>query len=186
MDQVIHKTLRDHRQLQQIIAVLDEGVILVDLDQRILWANTAALEMHGARVVDEPGQTAADYRERFELRYRNNHRLIEGNYPIDRAVAGETFSDMVVEVRRHQEADPEWVHSVSNLPIVNTSDEVELHVLVITDVTARYQDTCRGSLLSIQCAQRTRPPSLFRLECRMRRCWWSRMTTPCGITARRS
>jgi PAS domain-containing protein len=37
----------DRRQLQQIIAGLTEGVILVDPDQTIFWANETALAMHG-------------------------------------------------------------------------------------------------------------------------------------------
>ena len=35
------------RQLQQIMAHLSEGVILLDPDGAILWANRAALDMHG-------------------------------------------------------------------------------------------------------------------------------------------
>ena len=35
------------RQLQQIVAGLSEGVILVDAHQAITWANEAALAMHG-------------------------------------------------------------------------------------------------------------------------------------------
>lgn len=45
-DQVL-RTQTDRRQLQQIIAGLTEGVILIEPDQRILWANEAALAMHG-------------------------------------------------------------------------------------------------------------------------------------------
>ncbi|WP_294190512.1 PAS domain-containing protein, partial [uncultured Sphingomonas sp.] len=37
----------DLRHLRQIIAGLDEGVILIDPDQTLLWANDAALKMHG-------------------------------------------------------------------------------------------------------------------------------------------
>jgi hypothetical protein len=49
MGKVLKKPQRDHRQLQQIIAGLAEGVILVVLDQSILWANVAALRMHGVK-----------------------------------------------------------------------------------------------------------------------------------------
>jgi PAS domain-containing protein len=44
------KSLRetaDLRHLRQIIAGLDEGVILIDPDETLLWANAAALAMHG-------------------------------------------------------------------------------------------------------------------------------------------
>ena len=38
---------RGRHQLQQIIAGLSEGVILVEPGQRIVWGNEAALAMHG-------------------------------------------------------------------------------------------------------------------------------------------
>ncbi|WP_368045281.1 PAS domain-containing protein, partial [Gilvimarinus algae] len=37
----------NRRQLQQIIAGLSDGVMLLEVDQTIIWANEAALRMHG-------------------------------------------------------------------------------------------------------------------------------------------
>ncbi|EML2585615.1 PAS domain-containing protein [Pseudomonas aeruginosa] len=90
-DQVL-RTQTDRRQLQQIIAGLTEGVILIEPDQRILWANEAALAMHGVDSLQGLGADTGEYRERFRLRYRNNHPLQEGQYPAERLVAGECFS----------------------------------------------------------------------------------------------
>ncbi|HEV7438115.1 MAG TPA: PAS domain-containing protein, partial [Methylobacterium sp.] len=47
----------DRSELRQIIAGLSEGVILVEPDQRITWANEAALAMHGAETLEELGET---------------------------------------------------------------------------------------------------------------------------------
>ena len=46
MSQDVLTTETNRRQLQQIIAGLSDGVILLDPDQSILWANEAALAMH--------------------------------------------------------------------------------------------------------------------------------------------
>ncbi len=62
----------DRHELRQIIAGLSEGVILVEPDQTIAYANEAALAMHGAESLDEIGPTVDAYRERFALRYRNH------------------------------------------------------------------------------------------------------------------
>ena len=62
----------DHRQVREIIAGLREGVLLVQPDQTIVWANQAALDMHGVATPEELGGTVGEYRKRFELRYRNN------------------------------------------------------------------------------------------------------------------
>ncbi|MFD1951691.1 PAS domain S-box protein [Sphingomonas arantia] len=136
------KSLRDSadlRHLRQIIAGLDEGVILVDPDQSILWANNAALGMHGVESVDDLGATVDDYRQRFQLRYRNNHRLDGADYPIERVVSGEAFSQVVVEVAVAGENEPRWVHQVRSLVLTDDADEPECLVLVIQDVSAQFE-----------------------------------------------
>jgi PAS domain-containing protein len=56
---------RDRHQLQQIIVGLSEGVILVDPEQRIVWANDAALAMHGCEQVEDLGATVDETVEVF-------------------------------------------------------------------------------------------------------------------------
>jgi len=137
------KTLRetaDLRHLRQIIAGLDEGVILIDPDQTLLWANAAALAMHGVDDSAGLGATVDEYRARFQLRYRNNHRVEADNYPIERVVAGDSFSEVVVEVTLAGEDEPRWVHQVRSL-VLNDADDGEpaCLVLIIQDVSARYE-----------------------------------------------
>lgn len=136
------KSLRDSvdlRHLRQIITALDEGVMLIDPDQTILWANAAALGMHGVEAVEDLGTTVDEYRERFQLRYRNNHRLRSDDYPIERVVSGEAFSQVVVEVAPAGEDEPRWVHQVRSLVLTNTEDEPECLVMVLQDVSARFE-----------------------------------------------
>ena len=136
------KSLRDSaglRHLRQIIAGLDEGVMLVDPDQSILWANAAALGMHGVDSIEDLGSDVDEYRQRFQLRYRNNHRLGDAAYPIERVVSGEAFSEVVVEVAVAGEVDPRWVHQVRSLVLTNDADEPECLVLVIQDVSAQFE-----------------------------------------------
>lgn len=131
----------NHRQLQQIIAGLGEGVILVDPDQTILWANEAALRMHGAREVAELGHDITAYRRLFSLRYRNNHPLLEGQYPIDRVVAGEAFNDVIVDVTRTDAGPdgPRWVHHVRSLVLTDADGLPDCLVLVLQDASARFE-----------------------------------------------
>jgi len=130
----------DLRHLRQIVAGLDEGVILIDPDQSLLWANAAALAMHGVETVDDLGATVDDYRARFQLRYRNNHRLEADDYPIERVVDGEDFAEVVVEVTVAGEDEPRWVHQVRSL-VLNDKDEdaPTCLVLIIQDATARFE-----------------------------------------------
>ena len=128
----------DHRHLQQIIVGLTDGIIFIGTDRRVLWANDAALAMHGVKRSRDLGATAREYRRRFRLRYRNNRPVELGKYPIERVAAGETFSDVIVEVRRHNELDSLWFHSVSSLLVDEGSGAPDYGVLVIKDETERF------------------------------------------------
>ena len=125
----------DRRQLQQIIADLSEGVLLIDPDGTILWANRAALEMHGCERLEQIGMSAQAYRKRFVLRYLNHHVLKARQYPVMRVLEGEDFSDVTVEVTRRGDGDFRRVHQLRSLFLADAADQIELLVLVVRDVT---------------------------------------------------
>ena len=129
----------DRRQLQQIVAGLTEGIILIEPDQGIAWANEAALAMHGVNILADLGATVDDYRARFKLRYRNNHKLKKGHTPIERVVAGETFRDVTVEVTPLGKDEPEWTHQVRSLVLTNETGDPDCLVLIMHDVTERFE-----------------------------------------------
>lgn len=135
MSRDVLTTETNRRQLQQIIAGLSDGVILLEIDQTILWANEAALAMHGVSRIGELGNNAGEYVERFNLRYRNNHALAPEQYPICRVAAGETFSDVLVEVSPCSDEERTWVHSVRSMVLTDRDGEVESLVLIMSDVT---------------------------------------------------
>jgi len=135
MSRAVLENETNRRQLQEIIAGLSDGVILIELDQSILWANEAALTMHGVKSVRQLGRNAKEYASRFNLRYRNNHILPPESYPISRVAAGETFSDLVVEVRPAKDDGTCWVHRVRSLILDDSSGEPQLLVLIMSDAT---------------------------------------------------
>lgn len=135
MSQDVLTTETNRRQLQQIIAGLSDGVILLELDQTILWANDAALTMHGVSEIGELGANAEEYAKRFALRYRNNHPVPADNYPINRIGRGEVFSDVLVEVTPADDEDRLWVHSVRSMGLTNSAGAPESLVLIMSDVT---------------------------------------------------
>ena len=128
----------DRRQLQQIIAGLSEGVILIDPDRSIVWANETALRIHEVEQLAELGGDASGYRKRFSLRYRNNWSLRRKQYPIERVLAGEAFDDVVVEVTRDDREDFRRVHHIRSLILADADDRPESLVLIAQDVTERY------------------------------------------------
>ncbi|CAI0698977.1 helix-turn-helix transcriptional regulator [Serratia ficaria] len=127
------ETNRSH--LQQIISGLSDGVILTDTDRTILWANEAALSMHGLSHQAELGANAGEYAARFALRYRNNHSLEREQYPLNRLAGGEAFDDLVVEVRPVAGSDTLWVHRLRSLIIADQQGQPELLALILSDAT---------------------------------------------------
>ncbi len=131
----------DRHELRQIIAGLSEGVILVEPDQTIAYANEAALAMHGAESLDDLGPTVDEYRERYCLRYRNN--VTPNHYPIERVVAGEQFHDVVVEVRRADKPEMDFVHSLRSLVATDRDGNPSCLALILKDVTDQFEAEAR-------------------------------------------
>ncbi len=125
--------------LQQVIAGLSDGLILVETDGRIAWANQSALDMHRIEVIEDLGGDVAGYRRLFTLRYRNKHRLDEGQYPLERLLAGETVDDVTVEVSPVDDEDAIWIHTVRSLVIEDAGARPDVLVLVFRDETPRYE-----------------------------------------------
>jgi PAS domain-containing protein len=138
MSQAVLATETNRRQLQQIIAGLSDGVILIETDQArsLLWANEAALAMHGVAAVEQLGGNVGEYARRYALRYRNNHPLALDSYPINRVAAGERFSDVVVEVQAQIDGEPRhWVHRVRSMILEDRNGAPESLVLILSDAT---------------------------------------------------
>jgi PAS domain S-box-containing protein len=127
----------DRHELRQIIAGLSEGVILVEPDQTIAYANEAALAMHGAETVGELGETVEQYRERFALRYRNNHT--PNQYPMERVVSGERFHDVIVDVKRTDRPDVDFVHSLRSLVATDREGNPSCLALILKDVSDQFE-----------------------------------------------
>ena len=131
------------RHLEQLIAGLTAGVILVDPAGMLIGANDAALRMHGVTRLEELGPTADDYCQHFCLRYRNHHRLTKREYPIMRMLAGESFPDMVVEVAPIGTNEPRWTHAVHDVVMDEDGGDPDCLALVIQDVSERYDAEAR-------------------------------------------
>ncbi|MBE1161999.1 helix-turn-helix transcriptional regulator [Dyella acidiphila] len=128
----------DRHQLQQIIAGLTEGVLLIDPDRSIVWANETALAIHGVEQLRDLGANAGQYRKKFILKYRNHHLLTHKQYPIERLLAGELFRDVIVEVTKADDESFCRVHQVRSLILTDSAGNNESLVLIMQDVTERF------------------------------------------------
>jgi len=131
------------RHLEQLIGEMTAGVILIDLAGTILWANEAALTMHGIDSLEGLGGNADRYAQIFSLRFRNGHRLASREYPVMRVLAGESFPDLVVELTAAGGDGPRWTHRVRDVVMTGSDDEPDCLALVIQDVSEQFEAEAR-------------------------------------------
>ncbi|WP_258130310.1 LuxR C-terminal-related transcriptional regulator [Achromobacter anxifer] len=124
-----------HRQhLQRIITGLNEGIILLESDGAIAWANASALRLHGTDTLDELGGTPSGYRKRYTLTYRNQHRVPARQYPLDRLAAAEPFDELLLDLERKD--DEEFLRNVRASGLnLDGGDGADYRVLILHDQT---------------------------------------------------
>jgi PAS domain S-box-containing protein len=139
-----HPTLRH---LEQLMAQLLDGVILLDPTGVILSANAAALAMHGVVTVKELGATAEDYARRFTLWTPDHRPLKHREYPLFKVLAGESIPDMVVGVAPEGESEARWVHQARDVIMDVDGGEPDYLAVVLNDVSGRYDAEARFSAM---------------------------------------
>ena len=137
MNDRTHQPRADRQQLQQIIAGLNDGVILINPDQTIAWANERALTLHGVGTLTELGATVEEFRQRFVLTYRNKHKLPPGAHPMERLLAGEAFSEVVVHVTQPR-TGRHWTHQIRTLVLTDPHGRPDCLVMIVNDETERF------------------------------------------------
>nr|BAT29697.1 transcriptional regulator, LuxR family [Aureimonas sp. AU12] len=130
---------RDHRQLHQLIAGLTDGIVIIDVDQTILWANDAAIRMHGVKRLADLGRNLDDYRERFRLATRDKRPLGQDDIAIDRVIGGEESVAVIVEVVPADDPDDLRIHSIRFQVITDEAGDPDYLVMVVEDETARVE-----------------------------------------------
>ncbi len=123
--------------LQQIIAALTEGIIIVDPDGTLAWADNTALALHGVSTLKELGGTVDGYHSHFQLSYQNGHRLRPGEYPMQRLLAGETIDRLLVEVSRRTDGK-RWTHEVRTMALTDAAGQPDCLVMILDDETERF------------------------------------------------
>ncbi len=133
----VSETTRPH--LRAIITDLSEGVILIEPDGRIVWANAAAVKMHGCDSQKALGDTAQAYQKLFKLAYRNGQAVPKAEYPIERLMEGEDFTGLVVHLRRQDQPDRDHILQMRGLTLKDPEGKQDCFVLVVCDITEAFE-----------------------------------------------
>ncbi len=123
--------------LQQIIARLTEGVIIVEPDGAISWADDTALGLHGAGSLSDLGKTVAGYADRFQLADRTGKPLPPQDYPMRRLLDGSVIERALVDVIRRTD-QKRWVHEVRTMILTDADGQPNCFVVILNDETERF------------------------------------------------
>jgi PAS domain S-box-containing protein len=143
------------RQLQFMASEVSEGVIILDDQDVIVWANAAALTMHRAESLAGLGHTIDDYHVTFQIRFRNIRRpqpqppqapASQAAGPVAGAAAPtERGRDSLIEITTHGECQPR-LHRLRKLTLPCDSGEPRYTLLMISPEP--QGDAGQGKMLS--------------------------------------
>ncbi len=147
---------RDLAQLQAILDTMDKAVIIFEPDGRFVRYNPAAIRMLPSM---EYLEEISEGLSHFTLSTLSGTTVPLEEWPVLRALRGETFSDAEFVVRDARREEPRML-SYSGAPICNEKGEMILGIVTIGDVTERIamEERLRdlNHELGRQVAERTR------------------------------
>ena len=123
--------------LHLVVEQLTEGLVISDLEGRMLHWNRAALDMHSIPTLEEGLRLLPEFAQIFEMSDLDGRILSVGEWPLPRIFRGETLQDVEVKLRR---LDQGWTRILSyGGSTVQGADGKPMAFLTITDVTRQKE-----------------------------------------------
>jgi two-component system sensor kinase FixL len=142
---VLRESIRENETASRIVpdrvrAIFDgiaDGVVIADASGNLLDWNPAALRLHGYSTVDEVRRHLAHFQNTFELSSLNGTLLSMEDWPIIRALRGESVTSYELSMRR-VDTGQQWIISYDAAWVrLDSTDGPSDHiVLTIRDLTA--------------------------------------------------
>jgi len=121
---------------EAIFRQMTEGLVIFDAEGHLLDMNPAALAIHGFENAAALRRHLDGLADTFELRDMRGRPLDTHEWPIARALRGETFTAFEVHVRR-KDTGHSWIGSYGGTPIYGPDGEISLGIVTLRDVTAQ-------------------------------------------------
>ncbi|HEY9763290.1 MAG TPA: ATP-binding protein [Trichocoleus sp.] len=126
------------RQLEAVLNSMAEGLIITDASGKIIVFNPVALDLYQYASLDEVVHPSHSLPEIFEMRDLQGTLIPPGQWPICRALSGETFANCELLVYR-RDTGKTWIGSYTGTPVYNSERQIILAVVTMRDVTAQRQ-----------------------------------------------
>jgi PAS domain S-box-containing protein len=124
-------------QLETVLENLNEAVVVTDLSAQVLSMNRAALLLYGYPPDEVHAlRPLADYLDGFEITDLEGRPLPFEDWPLVRAIHGESFANCELRVRR-KDTGKAWIGSYNGSQVRSSSNEISLAVVAVRDITER-------------------------------------------------
>lgn len=161
-------------QLQSVLENISDGVVICDAAGNIRHMNREALGFYQYDNPEEARIPLRDLQEIFELFDLDGTPVPYERWPMVRALRGERFSCMDLEVRR-KDSGRIWFRSYSGAPVLDQEGEVVLGVMTLRDITQRTQTerAIRATQAQLQVITETMPVGVAQCSRERRYLWVS-------------
>lgn len=127
----------EKKRLEAVLRSMTKGVVIADPEGNVLSMNPAALQLLGIPSEAHAQRPLLEFRE-FELRTLDGHVVPLSEWPLARALRGETFFAYELEVRK-LDTDQCFIGSFGGAPVRDENGALILVVQTIRDVTRQHE-----------------------------------------------
>jgi PAS domain S-box-containing protein len=137
-EQLLHQLETSVGQLEAILNNMTEGLVIADPRNNLLTFNPAALALHEYDSVEQVRLHLQELPDTFEVHDLQGNFVSVEQWPIARALNGETFSNYEIQVHR-RDTGKTWIGSYGGTPVQDKQGKVILAIVTIRDVTKQRQ-----------------------------------------------
>ena len=131
------KALRQSQaELSTIVENLGEGVVVADLNGRLLHWNRAALKLHGYTDSEQDRRTFTELTDTFELSTLDGRILPVTDWPLARVLRDKSLHELELRVHRLG-SDEEKILSYSGTLVRDVNNNALLAIVTVGDITER-------------------------------------------------
>ena len=123
-------------QLEAVLESINEGVVISDLEGKVLTMNKEVLALYEYESLGQVRRPLSEYQDVIELIDFEGVSVPFEQWPTFRALRGERFVDYEVRVRC-KDSGKMWIGSYCGTPVRSKSGDIILSVVTVRDVTER-------------------------------------------------
>jgi PAS domain S-box-containing protein len=144
---------RHRAQFEAVFQTVADGIVVSDMSGNLIHVNEAEARIRGFGSPEEMHRNLAYFAEVYELNTLDGRLLPLEEWPLSKALRGESFTEWELRGRR-KDTGQEWFFSFSGEPVRDEHDELVMVVIVTRDITGRKQAEAEIHLLNEALEQR--------------------------------